>query len=123
MPGSVVRIETRMSSDSDFCTVRIAPGVLATIAGLTAMSVPGVLRTSGGLVSGMSRLVGRDDPSRGVRLRVRGEQVYLDVHVVVEQGADLVRVGNQIQREVAQAIDKMVGLPVAEINVYVQDLE
>jgi uncharacterized alkaline shock family protein YloU len=112
-----------MSSDSDFCTVRIAPGVLATIAGLTAMSVPGVLRTSGGLVSGMSRLVGRDDPSRGVRLRVRGEQVYLDVHVVVEQGADLVRVGNQIQREVAQAIDKMVGLPVAEINVYVQDLE
>ncbi len=112
-----------MSSESDFCTVRIAPGVLATIAGLTTMAVPGVLRTSGGFVSGMNRLVGRDDPSRGIRLRVQGDQVYLDIHVVVEQGADLVRVGNQIQREVAQAIDKMVGLPVAEINVYVQDLE
>ncbi len=112
-----------MSSESDFCTVRIAPGVLATIAGLTTMAVPGVLRTSGGFVSGMSKLVGRDDPTRGVRLRVKGDQVFLDIHVVVEQGADLVRVGNQIQREVAQAIDKMVGLPVAEINVYVQDLE
>ncbi len=112
-----------MSPDSDFCTVRIAPGVLATIAGLATAAVPGVMRTSGGFVSGMNRLVGRDDPSRGVRLHVRGEQVYLDIHVVVEQGADLVRIGNQIQREVAQAIDKMVGLPVAEINVYVQDLE
>ncbi|MCL4532622.1 MAG: Asp23/Gls24 family envelope stress response protein [Actinobacteria bacterium] len=112
-----------MSSESDFCTVRIAPGVLATIAGLTTMAVPGVLRTSGGFISGMNRLVGRDDPSRGIRLRVQDDQVYLDIHVVVEQGADLVRVGNQIQREVAQAIDKMVGLPVAEINVYVQDLE
>jgi len=49
--------------------------------------------------------------------------VYLDVHVVVEHSADLVRVGSQIQRDVAQAIDKMVGLPVAEINVYVQDME
>lgn len=112
-----------MSTDSDFCTVRIAPSVLATIAGLTAMEVPGVLRTSGGLVSGVSKLVGREDPTRGVRLRVKDDQVYLDIHVVVEQGADLVRVGNQIQRDVARAIDKMVGLQVAEINVYVQDLE
>ncbi|MHB0868212.1 MAG: Asp23/Gls24 family envelope stress response protein [Chloroflexota bacterium] len=112
-----------MTSDTDFCTVRIAPSVLATIAGLTAMAVPGVLRTSGGFVSGMNKLVGRGDPTRGIRLRVKDDRVHLDIHVVVEQGADLVRVGNQIQRDVAQAIDKMVGLPVAEINVYVQDLE
>jgi uncharacterized alkaline shock family protein YloU len=71
----------------------------------------------------MNKLVGRDEPARGVRLRVRDGQVYLDIHVVVEHGADLVRVGSQIQRDVARAIDKMVGLPVAEINVYVQDLE
>ncbi len=109
--------------EDDFFSVRIAPSVLATIAALTAMSVPSVLRTTGGLVSGMSRLVRRDDPTRGVRLRVKGEQVYMDIHVVVEQGADLVRVGSQIQRDVARAIDKMVGLPVAEINVFVQDME
>ncbi|HEX2987365.1 MAG TPA: Asp23/Gls24 family envelope stress response protein [Chloroflexota bacterium] len=112
-----------MTPEADFCSVRISPGVLATIAGLTTMSVPGVLRTSRGLVGGVSRLVGRDDPTQGVKLRVKDELVYLDIHVVVEQGADLVRVGGQIQRDVAQAIDKMVGLPVAEINVYVQDME
>ncbi len=112
-----------MPPEADFCTVKISPGVLATIAGLTAHAVPGVLRTSGGLVSGVSGLVRRGDPRRGVKLRVKGDQVYLDIHVVVEQGADLVRVGSQIQRDVARAIDKMVGLPVAEINVYVQDME
>ncbi len=112
-----------MSVDEDFCTIRISPGVLATIAGLTTVTVPGVLRT-GGAVGGMSRLVGRDhNPTRGVKVRIKDEQVYLDIHVVVEQGADLVRVGSQIQRDVAEAIDKMVGVPLAEINVYVQNME
>lgn len=112
-----------MQSDAGFCSVRIAPGVLTTIAGLTTLGVPGVVRTCGGLVSGVSRLVGRGKPGRGIRLRIREDKVFMDIHVVVEQGADLVRVGSQIQREVAQAIDKMVGVPVAEINVYVQDME
>jgi uncharacterized alkaline shock family protein YloU len=112
-----------MSAEDEFWTIRISPGVLCTIAGLTARSVPGVIRTSRGLVGGVSRLVGRDNPTRGVKVRVKGEEVYLDIHVIVEQGADLVRVGSQIQRDVAQAIDRMVGLPVAEINVYVQDME
>ena len=112
-----------MPSDTDFCTVRISPGVLATIAALTALSVPGVLRTSGGFPIGFGKLMGKSDPTRGIKLRVKDEQVYMDVHVVVEQGADLVRVGSQIQRDVALAIDKMVGLPVAEINVFVQDME
>ena len=71
----------------------------------------------------MSRLVGRDNPTRGVKVRVKDDEVYLDIHVIVEQGADLVSVGSQIQSDVAEAIDKMVGLPVAEINVYVQDME
>jgi len=71
----------------------------------------------------MSRLVKRADPTQGVKLRVKDEQVFLDIHVVVEQGADLVKVGSQIQRDVAKAVDKMVGLPVAEINVFVQDME
>jgi uncharacterized alkaline shock family protein YloU len=112
-----------MSAEDEFWTIRISPGVLCTIAGLTARGVPGVVRTSRGLVGGVSRLVGRDNPTRGVKVRVKGDEVYLDIHVVVEQGADLVRVGSQIQRDVAEAIDKMVGLPVAEINVYVQDME
>ncbi len=113
-----------MSPDEDFCTIRISPGVLATIAGLTAVEVPGVLRTAGRFAGGVGRLVRRDnDPSRGVRVRIKEDVVHLDIRVVVEQGADLVRVGSQIQREVAEAIDKMVGVPVAEINVYVQDME
>jgi uncharacterized alkaline shock family protein YloU len=112
-----------MSPEADYCTVRISPGVLATIANLTTLAVPGVLRTTGGLTSGVNKLVGRRDRPSGIRVRVRDEQVYLDIHVIVENGADLVRVGSQIQREVAKAIDQMVGLPVAEVNVYVQDME
>ncbi len=112
-----------MSIDSDFCTVRISPSVLATIAALTTLAVPGVLRMSGGFAGGMAKLVGRTDPTRGIKLRVKDDHVHMDVHVVVERGADLVRVGSRIQSDVAEAVDKMVGLPVAEINVFVQGME
>lgn len=113
-----------MAPDDELCTIRISPGVLATIAGLTTAAVPGVLRTSSGFAGGVGRLVGREhNPTRGIRVRFKDDMVYLDIHVVVEQGADLVRVGSQIQRDVAEAVDKMVGVPVAEINVYVQGME
>ncbi|MHB9092706.1 MAG: Asp23/Gls24 family envelope stress response protein, partial [Chloroflexota bacterium] len=48
-------------------SVRVAPNVLATIACLTTLSVPGVARMSDDLVSGMSRLIGREHPTSGVK--------------------------------------------------------
>ncbi len=100
--------------------VTIAPGVLATIVSLTAQAVPGVARLSG---SGMGRFLGRDDPRTGIRVQVKDDAVLADVYLIVESGRNMYQVGTQVQKEVAEAVLQMVGMPVQEVNVYIQDVE
>ncbi len=103
--------------------VRVAPDVLATIACLTALSVPGVARMADDLVSGMNRLIGRERPASGIKLQVKEGVVQVDLHVVVKSGHSMLEVGKRIQEEVSEALTRMVGMPVAEVNVYIQDVE
>ena len=100
-------------------TVSIAPGVLATIASLTALAVPGVARLGG---TGMSRLIGRERPSEGVKVQLKDEAVGVDVFLVVAAGHNMYQVGAQVQKEISKAIRQMVGMPVQEVNVYIQDV-
>ena len=109
-----------MSKDpADIGTVTISPGVLATIVSLTAQAVPGVARLGS---SGVPRLLGRHDPADGVRVQVKDEAVWADVYLVVEEGRNIYQVGTQVQKEVSKAVLQMVGMPVQEVNVYVQDV-
>lgn len=110
------------TSDSDTDSrgvVSISPGVLATIVSLTAQAVPGVARLG---TSGVGRIFGRDDPASGVRVQVKDEAVWADVYLVVDAGRNMYEVGTQVQREVTKAVMKMVGMPVQEVNIFVQDV-
>lgn len=101
-------------------SVRVAPGVLATIASLTALAVPGVARMS---EQGVGRFVRRNErPAAGVKLQLREEQVYIDLFIVVERGVSMYDVAVQVQREVREAVTQMVGIPVREINVFIHDV-
>jgi uncharacterized alkaline shock family protein YloU len=101
-------------------SVRVAPGVLATIASLTALAVPGVARMS---EQGVGRFVRRSDrPAAGVKLQLRDDQVYVDLFIVVERGVSMYDVAVEVQREVREAVTQMVGIPVREVNVFIQDV-
>lgn len=99
-------------------TVRIAPGVLATIVRLTALSVEGVARLSAG---GMGKFLGRETP--GVKVHVEDNQVTVDLYIVAQRDANLLQVGTRVQQRVSEAIRHMVGMDVREVNVYIQDVD
>ena len=48
--------------------------------------------------------------------------VSTDLYIVVASGIDIVETGIAIQKEVASAIEEMVGMQVREVNVYIQDV-
>jgi uncharacterized alkaline shock family protein YloU len=103
-------------------TIRIAPEVLATIVNLTTMSVPGIIAMAN--VPGGGILNRRQpDATRGVQVDVRGMTVEADVYVIASQGANMVSVGNEVQRKVAQAVHEMLGMDVRNVNVYIQGVE
>ena len=109
--------------DEELGAVRIAPTVITTIASLTTLSVPGVVRMSGDLISNMEKkLLRHERLSSGVKLQIKDDAIYLDLYVVVKQGVNMLEVGSQIQKEVGEAVSTIVEMPVVEVNVYVQDV-
>jgi len=103
--------------------VFVAPNVLVTIARLTALSVPGVARMSPGWSGGVNRLLGRTGAGDGVRIDVEDDVVSVDLYIVVEAGTDMLGLSRQIQATVTRAIKDMVGMPVKEVNVHIQDVD
>ena len=103
--------------------VIIAPSVLVTIARLTALSTPGVVRMSPGWTDSMGRLLRRRGPGDGVRIEVEDDTVGVDLYIIVEQDVNMLKLSQEIQAEVNRAIHDMVGMEVKEVNIHIQDVE
>ncbi len=104
-------------------TVRIAPGVLATIARLTALSVPGVSRLCPAPAHGVGSLWGVRGPNAGVRVDVVDDAVVIDIYVVAEPEVGMLPLGREVQARVTRAVHDMVGMPVRAVNVFIRDIE
>ena len=98
--------------------VTIAHGVLVTIAHLTTLGVPGVVRMIPPGVQGLLRR-GSDE---GVLVEVEDDRVRFDLFIIADANAHLREVGQKIQAEVARAIRDMVGMDIEAINVHIQDV-
>ncbi len=104
----------------DLGSVRIADEVIASIAGIATMDVPGVVGMSSGLIGGMAEMMGKKSTSKGVKVQVGTREVAVDLYIVVEYGLRIPDVALQVQEKVKEAVETATGLTVLEINVHVQ---
>lgn len=109
-------------------TVRIAPGVLASIVNSATLAVPGVLHM--GEVGSQPNhpirgriFTGRSDEQRGVKIEVHEGKVHADLYLVVSKDQNMRQVGREVQEAVSRAVRHMVGMPVEQINVFIQNVE
>jgi uncharacterized alkaline shock family protein YloU len=99
----------------------IDPGVLLTIARLTALSVEGVSHM--GEVPGNLRRMFRRDNDQGIRIAIKDGVVDLEVHVVLKSETDIRAVSREIQVEIARAVSVMLGMKVGHIDVHIDDID
>jgi len=99
-------------------TVVVSPAVLAMVARLTTLTVPGVARMS---PLGVRRLFGADSDD-GVKVRLVDEAVVLDVYVVAATGVNMLELSREMQAKVARAIHEIVGMAVREVNIHIVDV-
>lgn len=97
--------------------VTISPDVIRTIVRNTALALPSVR----GLVDHTGSLRTRDN-FRGVEVNVENGEVHVRLHVMAAADAPLMDLGRQIQTEVAQSVEEIVGLHVAAVDVYFEDV-
>lgn len=101
-------------------SIRIADEVVKVIAGLSAIEIKGVAGMSGGLVGGIAEMLGRKNLSKGIKVEVGEKEAAVDLYVIMDYGIRIPDVAAQIQEGVKNAIERMTGLVVVEVNVNVQ---
>ena len=108
--------------------ISVAEGVVQKIAGKACREVAGVhaMGTTGSRAFGAlrDRIPGSTGPSfgQGVGVEVGESEAAIDLDIVVEYGVGIAELGRSIQRNVKQAVERMTGLRVVEVNVAVDDV-
>lgn len=104
--------------------ITIAPGVLVTIVRLTALQQSGVARLSRREPARpFPPLRGQYDSGPGVGVWVHNGQVTVELRVVADGTVSAPALGERLQEAVTQAIEEMVGMPVAAVSVYIDDVD
>jgi uncharacterized alkaline shock family protein YloU len=102
--------------------IEIAPEVIQIISGIAASSVEGVIGLSGGTAANINQLLGRKNLKKGIHVDL-GEQLAVDLSIVVQYGFNIPELGRKVQEEVKQAIENMTGLQVDQVSVKISGIK
>ncbi|HHH82876.1 MAG TPA: Asp23/Gls24 family envelope stress response protein [Chloroflexi bacterium] len=105
-----------------FGKITISPKAIATIAAQAALQSYGVVgMASKNIVDGIANVLARD-PRHGVDVRTVGDEIVIDIYVIVEYGTRISSVATSVANAVRYRVERSIGMPVSAINVHVQGL-
>ena len=94
---------------------------IATIAGAAAIECYGVVGMAGRrMTDGISELLGKENLSKGVSVSIEGDEVYIDLGVVVGYGVRISEVARMVVDKVRYTVESVTGLRVKKVTVNVQ---
>lgn len=103
----------------------IAEAVVAKVVGIAAREVTGVHALGGGAaraIGALRQAIGSTDLAQGVAVEVGERQVAADVSIVVEYPQPMRAVADDVRAAVRAAIEDLIGMETAEINVTINDV-
>ncbi len=99
----------------------ISEDVIGIIAGLAAAEVEGVSGMTLGFVDGINQILGSNKKySKGVKVELDGNDVVIDLFVIVKYGVKIPDVAFSIQNSVKGSVETMTGLKIKSVNINVQ---
>lgn len=101
-------------------TIKIADEVVKVIVGLAAIDINGVAGISGGIAGGIAELLGRKNFTKGIKVEVGEKEAAIDLFVIIDYGVRIPDIAARIQTSVKNAVERMTGLTVVEVNINVQ---
>ena len=102
--------------------IEVSPAAVATLANYAVLNSYGVVgMSSKNLVNGLAQVL-RQDSKRGVEVHIDGEEITIDLYVVIEYGVRIATVAKNIMNNVKFTVEKAIGVPLSHVNVHVQGL-
>jgi uncharacterized alkaline shock family protein YloU len=114
-PPSNTHVEAEHTLSSELGRITISSDAIAHIVGETARECYGVVAMAG-------RRWLPDRPTRGIEIHREGDEVTIDLHVVVEYGLNLTEVASTVRNRVAYEVGRLTGLPVRAVEVHIDDV-
>lgn len=112
-------VENILNEEED--NINISDEVVTTIAGIAIADIDGVAEMAGGIAGGLSEVLsGKKNLSKGIKAEIDGNDVKIDVNIIVNYGVRIPDVAFDIQNKVKNNVENMTGLRVEEVNVHVQ---
>ncbi len=104
-------------------SIKVTDAVIKAIVGKCALEVPGVSSLSGTIYQNLVSWGAQAD-TKGIDVRDADEEnsKLIDLHVTVETGQPIPTVAENLQRSVKEMVEKMTGLDVVAVNVFVDDV-
>ena len=102
-------------------SIIIETEVIAKIAGYIATCCYGVVGMAyRSKKDEIANLLKKDNLTKGIKVTVTESKVTLDMHIIVEYGTNITVVCDSIINNVKYQVNKLTGLEVESVNVYVE---
>lgn len=112
-----------MTEKTSLGKIEVSPTTIASLASRAVLESYGVVgMSSKSLGSGLAKLLRRDSHKRGIKVRLEGNEIIIDLYVIIEYGTRISAVAHNIMSNVKFSAEKSLGVPVAEVNVHVRGL-
>lgn len=103
--------------------VEVTPTAIASLASQAVLECYGVVgMATKDLASGIVEILQPASHRRGVDVQINSGNIAVDLYVVIEYGTRITTVSRNIQSTVKYTLEKALGVPVAAVNIHVQDL-
>jgi len=103
--------------------IEVLPNAIHTIATRATSECYGVLGIAAPrLRNGQAVLLPAERCAQGVQIRLANDQIIVEVYVILEYGLRISEIAHNIMSSVKFSIEKMLGVPVVQVNVNVQGL-
>ncbi len=102
--------------------IEVSPIAIASLAHKAVIRSYGIVGTvPKDLPTGIANVLSSES-RRGVVVRVKDGQIYIDLYVIIEYGTRIASVARSAMNVVKYTVEKNLGVPVAEVNVHVEGL-
>jgi uncharacterized alkaline shock family protein YloU len=99
----------------------ISDEVLAMLAGISAMECYGIVgMASKRATDGIVELLGFHNLSRGVRVQTQGEEIYINLFIIVEYGISISTVAKNVMETVKYNVENFTGMTVKRVDILVE---
>ncbi|MGI6030120.1 MAG: Asp23/Gls24 family envelope stress response protein [Eubacteriales bacterium] len=110
----------RVTMENKYGVIEISGEVLGNLVGYAATACFGVVGMANkNKTDGIVNLLRRDAMDKGVRVETDGDQLVVDLHIMVEYGVNIPAISRSICNRVTYYMETTTGLKVKAVNVCV----